>query len=86
MEQRNFIEVDSGNGDIKKVEVICELKSKSDNKTYVVITEDEEIDDEINVSIAYIYERNEKVYLELIEDEDELNYAYSLMNEMLKEG
>lgn len=85
-EERQFIEVENLNGEIQKVEIFAEIKSERDNKVYVLLTPDEEIKEEVNMSIGYIYEENGKMNLELVENQEELNYVYSLINKVLKEG
>lgn len=84
-EERQFIEVENLNGEIEKVEIFAEIKSQRDNKVYVLLTPDEVIEEEVNMAIGYIYEENGKMNLELVENEEELNYVYSLINNALKE-
>lgn len=83
--ERQFIEVENINGEIEKVEIFAEIKSKRDDKLYVLLTSDEEIKDEVGMSVGHIYEENGKMNLELIENDEELNYVYSLVNETLME-
>lgn len=84
-EERQFIEVENLNGEIEKVEIFAEIKSERDNKVYVLITTDEVIENEVNMAIGYIYEESGKMNLELVENQEELNYVYSLINKNLKE-
>lgn len=83
--ERQFIEVENLNGEIEKVEIFAQVKSKRDDKVYVLLTPDEEIKEEVNMAIGYVYEENGKYNLQLVEDEEELSYVYSLLNEALKE-
>lgn len=85
-EERQFIEVENLNGEIEKVEIFAEIKSERDNKVYVLLTPDEEIGEEVNMTIGYVYEESGKMNLELVENQEELNYVYSLINKSLKEG
>lgn len=85
-EERQFIEVENLNGEIEKVEIFAEIKSERDNKVYVLLTPDEEIGEEVNMAIGYVYEESGKMNLELVENQEELNYVYSLINKSLKEG
>lgn len=84
-EERQFIEVENLNGEIEKVEIFAEIKSERDNKVYVLLTTDEVIENEVNMAIGYVYEENGKMNLEIVENKEELNYVYSLINENLKE-
>lgn len=84
-EERMFVELESLNGEIEQVEIFAEIKSERDNKTYVLLTPDKEIGLEVNMSIGYIYEKEGKMNLELVENEEELNYVYSLINKSLME-
>lgn len=84
-EERQFIEVENLNGEIEKVEIFAEIKSERDNKVYVLLTPDEEIGEEVNMTIGYICEENDKMNLKLVENQEELNYVYSLINKSLKE-
>ena len=84
-DERKFIEVENLNGEIEKVEIFAEVKSERDNKVYVLMTPDETIEEEVNITIGCIYEKNDKLNLDLIENEEELNYVYSLINKSLME-
>ena len=83
--ERQFIEVENLNGEIEQVEIFAEIKSQRDDKVYVLITSDETIEEEVNMTVGYIYEEDGKMNLELIESEEELNYVYSLINKSLME-
>jgi len=84
-EKRQFVEIENLNGKIEKAEIFAKIKSKRDDKVYVLLTTDEAIGEEVNMSVGYIYEKSEKVNLELVENPEELNYVYSLINNALKE-
>lgn len=83
--EREFIEVENLNGEIEKVEIFAEIKSERDDKVYVLLTPDETIEEEVNMAVGYIYEEDDKMNLELVENEEELNYVYSLINKSLRE-
>lgn len=83
---RQFIEVENLNGEIEKVEIFAQVKSKRDDKVYVLLTPDEEIKEDVNMAMGYIYEEKGKINLQLIENEEEFNYVLSLLNEVLAEG
>ena len=85
-EERQFIEVENLNGEIEKVEIFAKVKSQRDDKVYVLLTPDEVIEENVNMAIGYIYEENGRMNLELVENQEELNYVYSLINNALKEG
>lgn len=85
-EERQFIEVENLNGEIEKVEIFAKVKSQRDGKVYVLLTPDETIEENVNMTIGYIYEENGRMNLELVENQEELNYVYSLINNALKEG
>ncbi len=84
-ESRKFVEVENQNGEIEKVEIIAELKSKKDDKVYVLLTSDEKIGEYINMAVGHIYKENGKYSLELVENQEELRYVYSLITDSLKE-
>ena len=84
-EERKFVEIENLNGEIEKVEIFAEINSERDNKVYVLLTPDEAIEEEVNMAVGYIYEENGKMNLELVENEEELNYVYSLINRALRE-
>ena len=85
-EERLFIDVEDEYGKTGKIELITEVKSKRDDKTYVLLTPDKEINDEINVSFGHVFEKDGRLNLELIEDEEEINYICSLIEESLTEA
>lgn len=82
---RLFVELINLNGEKQKIEIFGQIKSKRDDKLYVLLTPDETIGEEVNISIGYIYEENNKMNLELVESEEEINYVYSLINAALSE-
>lgn len=84
-DKRQFVDVENLNEKIEKVEIFAEIKSERDNKVYVLLTPDEKIGEEVNMNIGYIYEENGNMLLELVENQEELNYVYYLINKSLKE-
>lgn len=85
-EERQFVEIENLNGEIQKVEIFAEIKSKRDDKVYVLLTPDETINEEVNMIVGHVYEDNGKMNLEIVENQEELNYVYSLINNSLKEA
>lgn len=85
-EEREFIELENENGEIQKIEIFGEVKSERDNKVYVLFTTDEELKDEVNMTVGYIYEENDRMNLEIVENDEELNYVFDLINKVLEEA
>ena len=83
--KREFIEIENLKGETQKVEVFAEIKSKRDDKVYVLLTPDETIGDEVNISIGHIHDEDGKIILELVESEEEIKYVSSLLDEVLAE-
>lgn len=83
-DERQFIEIENFNGKIEKVEIFTEIKSGRDDKTYVLLTPDVQIGEVVNVAIGYIYEKDGKMNLEIVENQEEINYVYSLLNGGIK--
>ena len=70
----------------EKIEIFAQVKSEKDNKLYVLLTPDEEINDEVNIAIATLEEKENEFYINLVENQEELNYVYDLIIKSLKEG
>ncbi len=83
---RKFIEVINQNNEKEKIEIFAQVKSEKDNKLYVLLTPDEEINDEVNIAIATLEEKENEFYINLVENQEELNYVYDLIIKSLKEG
>lgn len=83
---RKFIEVINQNNEKEKIEIFAQVKSEKDNKLYVLLTPDEEINNEVNIAIATLEEKENKFYMNLVENQEELNYVYDLIIKSLKEG
>ena len=83
---RKFIEVINQNNEKEKIEIFAQVKSEKNNKLYVLLTPDEEINDEVNIAIATLEEKENEFYMNLVEDQEELNYVYDLIIKSLKEG
>ena len=82
---RKFIEVINQNNEKEKIEIFAQVKSEKDNKLYVLLTPDEEINDEVNIAIATLEEKENEFYINLVENQEELNYVYDLIIKSLKE-
>ena len=52
----------------------------------MLLTPDEEINDEVNIAIATLEEKENEFYINLVENQEELNYVYDLIIKSLKEG
>ena len=83
---RKFIEVINQNNEKEKIEIFAQVKSEKDNKLYVLLTPDEEINDEVNIAIATLEKKDNEFYINLVENQEELNYVYDLIIKSLKEG
>ena len=83
---RKIIEVINQNNEKEKIEIFAQVKSEKDNKLYVLLTPDEEINDEVNIAIATLEEKENEFYINLVENQEELNYVYDLIIKSLKEG
>ena len=81
-EEREFIELFGEDGTTQKMELIGVVKSKKEDKEYLILTQDEMIDDEVNIVMAYVYEENGMDYVEVLNDQEEINYVYSLLDEI----
>lgn len=81
-EARNFIEIVNADGSVDKVELIGTINSKRDNKVYAILTDDEEIGEEVNVTFGYIYEEDGKEYIDYLKDKEEIDYVNSLLDEL----
>lgn len=83
---RQFIEIENLNGEKEQVEIISTIKSKRDNKTYVILTTDKEIGEDVSVNIGYLYLEDNKLNLELVKEIEEINYVNSLIEEIVREA
>lgn len=83
---REFIEVINQNNEKEKIEIFAQVKSEKNNKLYVLLTPDEEINDEVNIAIATLEDKDNEFYINLVENQEELNYVYDLIIKSLKEG
>ena len=83
--ERNFIEVENLNGEKETVEIIGEIKSERDDKLYALVTPDKTLGDEISIVVVQVIEKEDNINLEFVENQEELNYVYSLINKKLNE-
>lgn len=58
---REFIEVINQNNEKEKIEIFAQVKSEKDNKLYVLLTPDKEINDELDIAIATIEEKENEL-------------------------
>ncbi len=81
-DERNFVEIVNADGTVDSVELVGTIDSKRDDKVYVVLTEDEVIGEEVNVTFGYIYEEDGKEYIDYLTDKEEIDYVNSLLDEL----
>ncbi len=81
MNEREFIEIENADGTIDTVELIGTINSKRDNKVYAILTSDEEIGEDVNVSFGLMYEEDGKNYIDALTDSEEIEYVVSLLRE-----
>lgn len=82
---KDIIEIIGDDGQKMDMELITVVKSKKDDKEYLVLTQDEEIGEEVNIVMAYAYEEDGKDYIEILKDQEEIDYVYSLLDELVGE-
>lgn len=81
-EEREFVEIVNADGSIDRVEFIGTIDSKIDDKVYALLTDDEVIGEEVNVTFGRIYEENGKQYIDYLTDKEEIDYVNSLLDEL----
>lgn len=84
-EEREFIDIIGNDGTTQKMELIGSVNSKKDDKEYLILTQDENIGDEVNIVMAYVYEEDGIDYIEVVKDQEEIDYVYSLLDELAGE-
>ena len=82
---KDIIEIIGDDGQKMDMELITVVKSKKDDKEYLVLTQDEEIGEEVNIVMAYAYEEDGKDYIEVLKEQEEIDYVYSLLDELVGE-
>ena len=85
MEEREFIDIVGADGTTQKMELIAVVESKKDEKEYLILTQDENIGDDVNIVMAYVYEEEGIDYIEVVKEQEEIDYVYSLLDEMAGE-
>lgn len=85
MEEREFIDIVGADGTTQKMELIAIVESKKDEKEYLILTQDENIGDDVNIVMAYVYEEDGIDYIEVVKEQEEIDYVYSLLDEMAGE-
>ncbi len=81
-DKREFIEIVNADGFVDVVEFIGTINSKRDNKVYALLTDDEVIGEDVNVTFGYIYEEDGKEYINYLTDKEEIDYVNSLLDEL----
>ena len=84
-EEREFIDIVGADGTTQKMELIAIVESKKDEKEYLILTQDENIGDDVNIVMAYVYEEEGIDYIEVVKEQEEIDYVYSLLDEMAGE-
>lgn len=79
-EERTIVKVKDDNGEIEEIEIITQISSTRDDKEYIIYTADKQIEDEVNINIGIIKDG----FLEVIEDNDEIDYVMSLIGSVVE--
>jgi hypothetical protein len=80
--EKRFIEIENDLGEVEVAEVICTINSEREDKTYVVLTQDEEIGEEVNVIIGTLREDDGNTLFAEVESDEEFEYVVSLMEKI----
>ena len=81
-EEREFVEIVNADGSIDTVEFIGTINSKRDDKVYALLTDDDVIGDEVNVTFGRIYKEDGKEYIDYLTADEEIDYVNSLLDEL----
>ena len=81
-EEREFVEIVNADGSIDTVEFIGTINSKRDDKVYALLTDDDVIGDEVNVTFGRIYKEDGIEYIDYLTDDEEIDYVNSLLDEL----
>ena len=81
-EEREFVEIVNPDGSVDTVEFIGIINSKKDDTVYALLTDDEVIGDEVNVTFGKIYQEDGKEYIDYLTDKEEIDYVNSLLDEL----
>ena len=84
-EEREFIDIIGDDGTKQEMELIGVVNSERDDKEYLILTQDEEIGEEVNIVIAYAYEEDGMDYIDVVKEQEEIDYVYSLLDELAGE-
>lgn len=79
-EERTIVNVKDDNGDVEEIEIISQILSTRDDKEYIIYTMDKQIEDEVNINVGIINDG----FLEVIEDNDEIEYVMSLIDSIVE--
>ena len=82
---KDIIEIIGDDGQKMDMELISVVKSKRDDKEYLILTQDEVGADEVNIVMAYVYEEDGEDYIEVLKEQEEIDYVYSLLDELVGE-
>ena len=83
--EREFIDIIGDDGTKQEMELIGVVNSKRDDKEYLILTQEEEIGEEVNIVIAYAYEEDGMDYIDVVKEQEEIDYVYSLLDELAGE-
>ena len=82
--EKHYIEIEYDLGQVEKAEILGIIPSQRDDKNYIILTQDEEIGEEVNIIVGILYEVNgEEIFVE-VEDDAEYEYVVSLMDKVAK--
>lgn len=80
--EKEYIEIENELGEVETAEIICVINSERDDKEYVILTQDEEIHEEVNIIVGILREENGETIFTEVEDDEEYEYVVSLMKKI----
>lgn len=80
--ENKFIEIENELGEVEFAEIICTIESEREDKTYVILTQDEEITEEVNIIVGILTKENDETIFTEVESDEEYDYVVSLMDKI----
>lgn len=80
--EKQIIKIENELGEVEVAEIICTIQSEREDKTYVILTQDEEITEEVNIIAGILLEENGETVFKEVESDEEYDYVVSLMEKI----
>lgn len=84
-EEKEYIQVEFEDGDVEQLEIIADVMSQRDNKHYVLLSNGQTSEEDVDIVIGALNKTEDgEVYMDYVNDKNEIDYVMALVNKKIE--